>query len=163
MKALFHSLGMLFICCAVVLAQDGTGKASANKLDEYLETGMEVAGVRAPYYDDSGVLKAQLYGGHAKVLEGGVADVSNLRIDVFQDGEIFMTIFAPQCFTKIDDSGSSKILVVESEGEVLIDMEQMTVSGRGFRFTSAENKFEIDHDSKVLVKKSARAMKEVEL
>lgn len=163
MKALFHSLGMLFICCAGVLAQDGTGKAPASKLDEYLETGMEVAGVRAPYYDDTGVLKAQLYGGHAKVLEGGVADVSNLRIDVFQDGKIFMTIFAPQCFTKIDDSGSSKILVVESEGEVLIDMEQMTVTGRGFRFTSKENKFEIDHDSKVLVKESARAIKEVEL
>ena len=71
--------------------------------DEYLETGMEVAGVRAPYYDDNGELKAQLYGGHAKVLEGGVADVTNLRIDVFQDGEVVMTIFPPRCFTKIDD------------------------------------------------------------
>lgn len=163
MKGVFHFLSVLLICCAGVFAQGGTDKPSANKLDEYLETGMEVAGVRAPYYDDNGELKAQLYGGHAKVLEGGVADVTNLRIDVYQDGEVFMTIFAPRCFTKIDDSGDTKILVVESEGEVLIDMEQMTVSGRGFRFTSAENKFEIKHDSKVLVKESARAMKGVEL
>lgn len=163
MKAVFHSFWVFLICCAGVLAQNGTDKPSSNKLDEYLESGMEVAGVRAPYYDDNGELRAKLYGGHAKVLEGGVADVSNLRIDVFQDGEVFMTIFAPQCFTKIDDSGDSKILVAESEGDVLIDMKQMTVTGRGFRFTSEKNKFEIDHDSKVLIKESARTMKGVEL
>ena len=46
---------------------------------------------------------------------------------------------------------------------MLIDMEQMTVSGRGFRFSSKENRFEIDHDSKVLVKESARRMDEVGL
>ncbi|MDF7800659.1 hypothetical protein P4C99_14370 [Pontiellaceae bacterium B1224] len=163
MKAVFYSLWVLLICCSGVLAQDGSEKPSASKLDEYLESGMEVVGVQAPYYDDSGAKKAQLYGGYAKVLEGGVADVSNLRIDVYQDGKVFMTIFAPQCFTKIDSSGDAKMLVVQSEGEVLIDMEQMTVSGRGFRFTSAENKFEIAHDSKVLVKESARTMKGVEL
>lgn len=153
---------MSLVCCATVCSQEGDGAPSANKLDEYLETGMEVAGVRAPYYDDNGELKAQLYGGYAKVLEGGVADVTHLRIDVFQDDKVFMTIFAPQCFTRVDDSGEAKILVVQSEGEVLIDMEQMTVTGRGFRFTSEENKFKIEHDSKVLVKKAARSMKGVE-
>ena len=35
-------------------------------------------------------------------------------------------------------------------------MEQMTIVGRGFRFTSEEIKFEIFHDAKVLLKKAAR-------
>lgn len=163
MKAVLNSLLVLLVFCGGISADEAEKAPSANKLDEYLETGMEVAGVRAPYYDDNGELKAQLYGGHAKVLDGGVADVSNLRIDVYQDGAVFMTIFAPQCFTKLDDSGGSKVLVVYSDGDVLIDMEQMTVSGRGFRFSSGENKFEILHDSKVLVKESARNVQGVEL
>lgn len=136
---------------------------SASMLDEYMETGMEVSGVRAPYYDDEGNLLAQLYGGHAKILEGGVAEVTNLRIDVFQDGVISMTLFAPYCFTRMVEKEEKKTLVVDSDGEVLIAMEQMTIAGRGFRFTSEENKFEILHDSKVLVKDAMRDMGGLEL
>lgn len=136
---------------------------SASMLDEYMETGMEVSGVRAPYYDDEGNLLAQLYGGHAKILEGGVAEVTNLRIDVFQDGVISMTLFAPYCFTRMVEKEGKKTLVVDSDGEVLIAMEQMTIAGRGFRFTSEENKFEILHDSKVLVKDAMRDMGGLEL
>ncbi|MEE9369507.1 MAG: hypothetical protein V3V05_11695 [Pontiella sp.] len=154
-------IAVLFLS-ATAVAQDAD-VLSPSKLDTYMETGMEVAGVRAPYYDEEGNLKAQLYGGYAKVLEGGIADVSNLRIDVFQDKEVIMTVFAPQCFTKIEEADGRKILTVYSDGDVLIDMEQMTISGRGFRFTSEKNQFEIQHESKVLVKKAARDMKGVEL
>jgi len=125
-------------------------------LDGYMETGMEVSGVRAPFYDDDGNLQAQLYGGHAKILEGGVAEVTNLRIDVFQEGEIVVTIFAPRCFSRMIEKDGKKTLAVDSEGDVLIDMEQMTIAGRGFRFTSEQNKFEVLHDAKVLVKEAAR-------
>jgi hypothetical protein len=156
-RSVLHLLALL-AACGIALAKD-----YSSKLDEYMETGMEVAGIRAPYYDDEGNLKAQLYGGYAKVLEGGVADVTNLRIDVFQDRKVLMSVFAPQCFTKIAEEGGQKLLSVYSEGDVLIDMEQMTISGRGFRFSSKENRFEIDHDSKVLVKEPARQMKGVEL
>lgn len=159
-RILYSIFILLLMCCTRISAEDAP---SANKLDEYLETGMEVAGVRTPYYDDDGELKAQLYGGYAKVLEGAVADVTNLRIDVYQDGEVFMTIFAPQCFTKIDESADKKSLLVYSEGEVLIDLDQMTITGRGFRFSSEDNHFEILNDSIVLVKESARNMKGVEL
>lgn len=124
-----------------------------------METGMEVAGVRAPYYDDEGNLQAQLYGGHAKILEGGVANVEDLRIDVYQDGVVFMTVYAPQCYTRVIEKGKKKILSVDSDGDVLIEMNEMTISGRGFRFTSDNNRFEILNDSTVLVKESAHQMK----
>jgi hypothetical protein len=140
------------------------GKAPAGgKLDEFMESGMEVAGVRAPYYDDEGNLKAQIYGGYAKVLDDKSVDVTNMRIDVFEKRKVFASIFAPQCFTKVVEQDGEKILFVYSDGDVLIDLEQMTVTGKGFRFSSADNKFEIFHESKVLVKASARDMKGVEL
>ncbi|MDF7807290.1 hypothetical protein P4E94_07570 [Pontiellaceae bacterium B12219] len=163
MKTVLHSLIALLIGLGAVQAQEAAHVPEVGKFDEYLESGMEVAGVRAPYYDDEGELRAQLYGGKAKVLAGGVADVSNLRIDVYQDGVLMMTVFAPQCFTKIEDVDGNNVLMVYSEGDVLIDMDQMTVTGRGFNFSSEKNQFEILHNSKVLVKESARGMQGVEL
>jgi len=162
-KAVLHFL-IAFLVLPVFAQDDPEAVPPASKFDEYMERGMEVAGVRAPYYDEEGNLKAQLYGGHAKILDGGVADVTNLRIDVFEDRKVYMSIFAPRCFTKMEEGrDGKKMLSVYSEGDVLIDMDQMTITGRGFRFTSKENKFEILHDSKVLVKESARNMQGVEL
>lgn len=128
-----------------------------------METGSEVAGVRVPYYDDEGNLKAELYGEHVKFLEDGVAEVTNIRIDVFEQGEVFMTVFAPQCYTRVIEQGGAKILSVESDGDVLIDMEQMTISGHGFRFNSENNRFDILSEAKVLVKKGVEDMKGLEL
>ncbi len=130
----------------------------ASKLDQYMETGMEVSGVRAPYYDEQGQLKAQLYGGHAKVLEGGKADVTNLRVEVYQDGAVAMTLFAPQCFTEAVKEGGRNTLAVYSDGEVLIEMEQMSIYGKGFRFSSETSRFEILGAAKVIVKESAKKM-----
>lgn len=128
-----------------------------------MDAGMEVAGVRAPYYDDEGNLKAELYGEHAKILADGVAEVTNIRIDVFEDGAVFMTVFAPLCYTRVVEQGEDKYLSVESDGDVLIDMEQMTIAGRGFLFTSESNRFEILSEAKVLVKEAAQDMKGLEL
>ena len=159
MKPLLIYLSALLVAAAA-LAQDAE-VPSTSKLDEYMEAGMEVAGVRAPYYDENGELKARLYGGHAKVLEGGLAEVTNLRVDVFEDQKVFATVFAPMCFTKIVEDDGRKTLVVYSEGDVLLDMEEMTISGRGFRFNSEDNNFEILHDSTVLLKASARNTRQV--
>ena len=160
MKHILRHLLVLFSVCGFVRAQDS---APPSMLDDYMETGMEVAGVRAPYYDDEGNLQAQLYGGYAKVLEGGVADVTNLRIDIFEDKKVLMSIFAPQCYTQIEELDGQKTLTVYSDGYVLIDMDEMTISGKGFRFTSEQNQFEILHDSKVLVKESARNSQGIDL
>ncbi|HSR88214.1 MAG TPA: hypothetical protein VLL07_04620 [Pontiella sp.] len=153
-----HLLAGLALCCAVC-AQEDSANPSSSTLDEYIETGMEMTGVRAPYYDFEGNLKAELYGEHVKILEGGVADVTNIRIDVFEKGALFMTIFAPQCNTRVVDRGGEKILSVESDGDVLVDMEQMTISGRGFRFTSESNRFDILSEARVLVKDAGQDLK----
>lgn len=163
MKHILNHLLAVLALCSGVCAQNAGNEASPSKLDEYMETGMEVAGVRAPYYDDGGNLKAELFGEHAKILEGGVAEVTNIRIDVFEEGAVFMTVFAPRCYTRVVERGADKFLSVESDGDVLIDMEQMTIAGRGFIFTSESNRFEILSEATVLVKEAAQDMKGLEL
>lgn len=145
--------------CSSVCAQEAVNDQPPSRLDEYMESGMEVAGVRAPYYDEEGQLKAELYGEQVKIIGGGVADVTNIRIDVYEQDAVFMTVFAPRCQTRVVEQGAEKVLVVESDGDVLIEMEQMTIAGRGFRFTSTSNRFEILSEAKVLVKEAAPDVK----
>jgi hypothetical protein len=121
-------------------------------------TGMEISGFRVPDYDDQGQLRAQLYGEYAKVLEDGDVEITNLKIEMYKDGEVAMTLFAPHCFFNKDTRQA------RSDGDVLIDSGMMTVVGRGFTWSAEAGRFEIMHDSKVLLKETAQAgMKELEL
>ena len=120
--------------------------------------GMEVSGFRVPDYDEQGQLRAQLYGEYAKILEGGVAEITNLKIDMYRDGTIAMTAFSPHCFFNMES------LKAWGSGDVLLESEMMTVVGKGFTCSSALGSFEILKESKVLVKEAAQAgMKEVNL
>jgi len=121
-------------------------------------TGMEVSGFRVPDYDDQGQLRAQLYGEYAKVLEDREVEITNLKIEMYKDGEVAMTVFSPHCFFNMETRQA------RSEGRVLIESGLMTVVGRGFTWSAKAGRFEILHDSKVLVKQAAQAnMKELEL
>ncbi len=121
-------------------------------------SGMEVSGFRVPDYDEQNVLRAQLYGETAKVLEKGVVEITNLKIEMYKDGEVAMTVFSPHCFFNMETREAY------SEGRVLIESGLMTIVGRGFTWSAEAGRFEILHDSKVLVKKAAQAeMKELEL
>ena len=121
-------------------------------------TGMEVSGFRVPDYDDQGQLRAQLYGEHAMVLEDREVEITNLKIEMYKDGKVAMTVFSPYCFFNMETRQ------VRSEGRVLIESGLMTVVGRGFTWSAKAGRFEILHDSKVLLKQSAQAnMKGLEL
>jgi hypothetical protein len=120
--------------------------------------GMEISGFRVPDYDDQGQLRAQLYGEHAKVLDKGVVEITNLKIEMYKDGKVAMTVFSPHCFFNMETR------LARSEGRVLIESGLMTLVGRGFTWSAEAGRFEILHDSKVLVKEAAKAeMKEFEL
>ncbi len=155
MIRLIVQLIIISLICSSAAAQTNDLASSAS-LDEYMETGAEIAGIRWPYYDDEGNLQAQLYIGVVRKMEGTRADVSDMRIDVYDDGEVSMTMYAPRCITWFEETADGNILFVESEGDVLIEMEQMTICGRGFRFSSSGNRFEILSEARVLVKESAR-------
>ncbi len=145
MKRVLNYFLVLFCVCGIAGAQD-------------LSTGMEVAGFRVPDYDEKGQLRAQLYGEHATVLEGGEVEITHLKIEMYRDGKVVMTVFSPHCFFNMDSRQA------HSEGRVLIESEFMTVVGQGFTWSAEAGRFEILHDSKVLVKESTQAnMKGFEL
>lgn len=123
-----------------------------------LGTGMEISGFRVPDYDDSGKLRAQLYGEHAVVLESREVEITNLKIEMYKDGEVVMTVFSPHCFFNMETRQA------HSDGRVLIESGPMTVAGLGFTWSAKAGRFEILHDSKVLVKEAAQAeLKELKL
>lgn len=125
------------------------GICRAQNMD--MGTGMEVSGFRVPDYDEQGQLRAQLYGEHAKVLEGGEVEITNLKIEMYRDGEVVMTVFSPHCFFNMETRKA------RSEGRVLIDSGMMTIVGRGFTWSAEAGRFEILHESKVLVKEAAQS------
>lgn len=158
MKTLFLYVMAVWSVCGIARAQD-----ASSKLDAYMEQGTPARGISIPYYDDEGNLQAMFYFDSLKQNTGGILDVTNLRIDAYKDKKVFMTVFSPHCFGKREEVAGQKILSVYSEGDVLIDLTEMTICGRGFSFSTEQNRFEILHDSKVLLKKSARDVKGVEL
>ena len=141
MRLFFHQF--LFLLLLFV------GICRAQTMD--MGTGMEVSGFRVPDYDEQGQLRAQLYGQHAKVLEGGEVEITNLKIEMYRDGKVVMTVFSPHCFFNMETHQA------RSDGRVLIESGPMTVVGRGFTWSAEAGRFEILHDSKVLVKKEAQA------
>lgn len=146
---------------------DDTEQAASSTpaaLSQYMAPGMAVAGVRAPYYDKAGNLQAQLYGGKAKIIKGGMAEIQDLRIDFYRDGAVFMTVYAPICLSHLIVGGEEvqNVLQVQSDGDVLVVMDSMEVVGRGFTYSSDSHRFEILNDARVLVKELEGEMRELE-
>jgi hypothetical protein len=113
--------------------------------------GMEFSGFRVPDYDSQGKLRAQLFGEYARVLQDDEVKITNLKIEMYKDGKVAMTVFLPECFFNTESR------LAKSEGLVLIESESMSITGRGFIWSAAAGRFEILHDSKVLVKDTANA------
>jgi hypothetical protein len=145
MKCLLFRCLVPVLLCGMAIAQD-------------FGVGMEVSGFRVPEYDEHGELRAQLYGEHAKVLDQGEVEITNLKIEMYKDGEVVMTVYAPHCFFNMESRQA------RSEGRVLIESDMMSVIGRGFVWSAEAGRFEILNESKVLVKQAAKTgMEEYEL
>jgi hypothetical protein len=138
MKYLLFRCLVPALLCGVVIAQD-------------MGVGTEASDLRVPDYDEQGELRAQLYGEHFKVLAEGEVEITNLKIEMYKDGEVVMTVFAPHCFFNMDSRQA------RSDGRVLIESGLMTVVGRGFVWSAEAGRFEILNESKVLVKQAAKA------
>ncbi len=107
---------------------------------------------RVPEYDDDGNLKSQLFGEFAKILPDGVIEIMGLKIDFFQDGEVGMTVTAPQC------KYNQKQAQAESDSDVRIERENMVVTGVGFAWSGKDEKFRIMDKAKVVLKNARKQM-----
>ncbi len=114
------------------------------------EEGMTVEGLRSPFYDASGALVAELMGGRARMGSGEVADVEQLRVDLFEAGERRAQVYAPVCRTRMETVEGVQQLVAESEGWVLVVTDSFQLTGRGFRLDTRAGRFEVFSEVKVV-------------
>ena len=115
-----------------------------------LEEGMTVEGLRSPFYNAQGELIAELIGGRARMQTPEVVDVEHLRIDLFEGAQQTAQLYAPRCQTKINMVDGLKHLVAESDGWVLIITDSFRMTGRGFRFDTRDERFELLNEVKIL-------------
>lgn len=119
------------------------------------QAGMELEGFRVPEYNEDGTMKSQLFGGRAVLKEDGLVAITDLKIEFYQPGKSNAVISAPHCNYERDTRDA------ESDGPVKIDMQEMTVTGRGFICAGKEYRFTILNDVKVALKGVRLGLKDV--
>jgi hypothetical protein len=164
------SILMLMVAAAGLMARAQEPESKTSKLDaaleKYIESGMAVSGIRYPIYNEEGELQAQFFIGQAVMQGIGGAQIKDLKIEIYQDGVVAATIYAPSCVTDVNvQSGGSgsRNVTVKSDGAVLVESEQVSLCGRGFiwRFEDGKIRFEVLNDTKVLVKQAGASLQEV--
>ncbi len=110
------------------------------------QTGQTVSGFRLPEYDEQNNLKSELIGEFAKVLPDGIIDITQLKIDFYNDGKVDMTVTAPQCTYKQQEG------TAVSDSAVRIARDNMVVTGEGFSWNGHDERFEIFKNAKVVLK-----------
>jgi hypothetical protein len=125
---------------------------SVAPVEPLIEKGMTVEGLRSPFYNAEGERIAELIGGRARMQSPEVADVEHLRIDLFEGIHQTAQLYVPRCQTKVDMVDGVKHLVAESDGWVLIVTDAFRMTGRGFRFDTRDERFEVLDEVKILVR-----------
>lgn len=114
--------------------------------------GQTVTGFRVPEYDAENNLKTLLLGDFAKILPGGVIEIMGLRIEVYQQGKVAMTVTAPHCRFHQKDNRA------ESDGDVRIANDEMVVTGKGFDWNNKDEVFKIHSQTRVVLRNARRAV-----
>jgi lipopolysaccharide export system protein LptA len=99
------------------------------------EAGMEISGFRVPEYDEQGQMTSQLFGDHAELGKDGVVKIEGVRVELYRNGEVFITVISPGCFynQKSREVRSDEVVSAESDGirvtgsGYLLDVEKRTV------------------------------------
>lgn len=112
----------------------------------------KVTGFRVPEYDDQGTLKSQLFGEFAQIYPNGVAEINEVKMEVYRQGEVDMRVTAPHCI--YDPSGGR----AGSKTGVKISRENMVVTGVGFRWEAKDETFQILSQVKVILKNARKKM-----
>lgn len=138
MKKCWLGLGLVLALATGVVAQ---------------RAGMELEGFRVPEYNDDGTMQSQLFGSRAVLKEDGLVDITDLKIEFYQTGKSNVVLTAPECTYNRNTKDA------ESDGPVKIEMQEMTVTGRGFVGKANDYQFTILHDAKVVLKDVRLGMK----
>lgn len=108
----------------------------------------QVRNFKLPEYDETtGDLKSILYGQEAKVFrKDGFADMKEMRIEVYRNNQAETTVTSPACRYQMQKG------IATSDDAIRIERSDITVSGIGYTWKRAEQRFEIKHKARVVLK-----------
>lgn len=109
------------------------------------EPGQEISGFRVPEYDENGEMTSQLFGDHAEFESAGVVKITTLRVEFYKEDKMFMEVGSPWCFYNQEEQKA------HSDAPLRADMDNMQLTGMGFKMDSASRTVHVLRDSKVVV------------
>ena len=113
------------------------------------ESTMSVKGMRSPFYNEKSELIAELIGGRAFLLSSDFVNIEHVRINLFNEKKETTQLYTPNCKARISVIDGRKQIVVESEEWVVLKNDNVEVIGRGFKFDTHNQYFEIRNDVKI--------------
>ena len=113
------------------------------------ESTMSVKGMRSPFYNEKSELIAELIGGRAFLLSSDFVNIEHVRINLFNEKKEITQLYTPNCKARISVIDGRKQIVVESEEWVVLKNDNVEVIGRGFKFDTHNQYFEIRNDVKI--------------
>ena len=116
---------------------------------------MQLTGFSVPFYDSDGTLTHELFGDRA-VIRDEIADITNMKIDFYDEGKVNMQVTAPRCTYNRDEEEA------DSESSVRIVGENITVTGEGFSWREENQRFEIYSRARVVLVNLRQRMEEGE-
>jgi hypothetical protein len=113
------------------------------------ESTMSVKGMRSPFYNEKSELIAELIGGRAFLLSSDFVNIEHVRINLYNEKKDITQLYTPNCKARISVIDGRKQIVVESEEWVVLKNDNVEVIGRGFKFDTHNQYFEIRNDVKI--------------
>ena len=102
---------------------------------------------KVPEYDDQGVKKSELTGENAVVQEDGTAEITGLKINLFDaDGSVKMKVTAPLCKYR------QRWKIAKSPSSVRVEASRMIVTGEDFAWDGNRELFKIFTNSMVVIR-----------
>jgi hypothetical protein len=107
--------------------------------------GQTVKGFQLPEYDDQGRLKQRLFGDSATFLRDGIIQLTGLKIEIYEEGDLKARVFSPEC--AYDPPRKRAV----SKEHIRIVAEQAVLTGDGFAWNGETEQFQIFTNAKVVL------------
>ncbi len=114
--------------------------------------GQTFTGFRFPEYDAGGALKTLITGDSARVAAADVFDIRNLRVELMKDGAVETRITAAQCLF------NRRTREITSDAGVRIVRGDLVITGEGFAWRAAPQRFQIERNAKVVLRAAPPAI-----
>ena len=101
---------------------------------------------RIPEYDAQGRMKSQIMGDRARVLTNGSIVVTNVRLELYRDGTLDVTVTSPTC---VYDRNAN---TVASDDKVRLESRQAVITGVGLRWNRNEERAVILDQARVEIR-----------